>query len=167
MEKEEKPRAEKTAVIGLLDRDAREVRAKVIPNVNRETLQNEILVHIERKATIYTDGWKGYSDLERQEFIHEMVNHIEEYVRGDVHINGLENFWALMKRSLKGTYVAVEPFHLDHYVTEQVFRYNNRNACALQSGCIADLGEATDVQGTDWQGSSEAILNVKSAGSES
>jgi transposase-like protein len=124
---EVKIKSEKTAVVGLLDRDAREVRAKVVPNVNRETLQNEILAQIESRATIYTDGWKGYSDLQRQEFIHETVNHVEEYVRGDVHTNGLENFWALMKRSLKGTYVCVEAYHLDRYVTEQVFRYNNRN----------------------------------------
>ena len=54
------------------------------------------------------------------------MNHIEEYVRGSVHTNGIENFWSLLKRSLRGTYVAVEPFHLDAYVAEQVFRFNNR-----------------------------------------
>ena len=47
-------------------------------------------------------------------------------MRGQVHVNGMENFWSLLKRGLKGTYVAVEPFHLDRYVTEQVFRFNNR-----------------------------------------
>jgi hypothetical protein len=55
-----------------------------------------------------------------------VVNHTEEYVRGRVYTNGLENFWALLKRNLKGTYVAVEPFHLERYVDEQVFRFNNR-----------------------------------------
>jgi len=64
--------------------------------------------------------------LKALDFVHETVNHVEEYVRGEVHTNGIENFWALLKRGLKGTYVAVEPFHLDRYVTEQVFRYNNR-----------------------------------------
>ena len=59
-------------------------------------------------------------------FVHEMVNHMDEYVRGRVHTNGLENFWSLLKRGLKGTYVAVEPFHLSRYLDEQVFRYNNR-----------------------------------------
>jgi len=54
------------------------------------------------------------------------VNHLNEYVRGEVHTQGIENFWSLLKRGLKGTYVAVEPFHLDRYVTEQIFRYNNR-----------------------------------------
>ena len=55
------------------------------------------------------------------------MNHVDEYVRGEVHTQGIENFWSLLKRSLDGTYVAVEPFHLDRYVTEQVFRFNNRS----------------------------------------
>jgi len=54
------------------------------------------------------------------------VNHLEGYVNGRIHTNGLENFWSLLKRGLHGTYVAVEPFHLFRYVDEQVFRYNNR-----------------------------------------
>lgn len=116
----------KTIVMGMLDRGTRQVRAQVIPNVERETLQNEILTAIEKKSTVYTDKWGGYRSLEERDFVHEAVNHLEEFVRGQVHTNGIENFWSLLKRSLKGTYVAVEPFHLDRYVTEQVFRYNNR-----------------------------------------
>lgn len=53
-------------------------------------------------------------------------NHAEAYVRGSVHTNGLENFWSLLKRTLRGTYVAVEPFHLERYLDEQMFRFNNR-----------------------------------------
>jgi transposase-like protein len=113
-------------VMGMLDRELRQVRAKVVPNVKRETLQNEILSQIEHKATIYTDGWASYDDLKAKEFIHDTVSHVNEYVRGNVHTQGIENFWSLLKRSLRGTYVAVEPFHLDAYVTEQVFRFNNR-----------------------------------------
>jgi hypothetical protein len=60
------------------------------------------------------------------QFVHETVDHLNEYVRGDVHTNGIENFWSLLKRGLRGTYVAVEPFHLERYVDEQVFRFNNR-----------------------------------------
>ena len=60
------------------------------------------------------------------EFVHETVNHLNEYVRGEVHTHGIENFWSLLKRMLRGTYVAVEPFHLDAYLDEQVFRFNNR-----------------------------------------
>ncbi|MEI9968328.1 MAG: transposase [Terracidiphilus sp.] len=58
--------------------------------------------------------------------MHETVNHVDEYVRGQVHTQGIDNFWSLLKRQLRGTYIAVEPFHLDRYVDEQVFRYNNR-----------------------------------------
>jgi transposase-like protein len=116
----------KMAVMGMLDRGSRQVRAKVVPNVKRETLQEEILSHIERKATVYTDGWTGYDSLAAQDYIHETVTHIQEYVRGEVHTQGIENFWSLLKRGLKGTYVAVEPFHLSRYVDEQVFRFNNR-----------------------------------------
>lgn len=117
---------QKTIVMGMLDRESRQVRAKVIPNVKRETLQAEILNQIERGSTVYTDGYASYDLLAAQEYIHATVNHIEEYVRGEVHTQGIENFWSLLKRTLTGTYVAVEPFHLDRYVTEQVFRYNNR-----------------------------------------
>jgi transposase-like protein len=116
----------KAVVMGMLERDVRRVRAKVIPDVTRETLQNEILRQIEKKSTVYTDGATGYDRLKANDFIHETVTHVEEYVRGQVHTQGIENFWSLLKRGLKGTYVAVEPFHLDAYVDEQVFRYNNR-----------------------------------------
>jgi transposase-like protein len=116
----------KAIVMGMRDRETRQVRAKVVPNVNRETLQNEILANIEKKSSVYTDNAPGYMNLAQRDFIHETVNHVEEYVRGQVHTQGIENFWSLLKRGLKGTYVAVEPFHLDRYVTEQVFRYNNR-----------------------------------------
>ena len=104
---------------------SRQVRAKVIPNVKRETLQNEILNQIEKGSTVYTDKARRIR-RSAQDYVHETVNHIEEYVRGQVHTQGIENFWSLLKRGLKGTYVAVEPFHLDRYVDEQVFRYNNR-----------------------------------------
>lgn len=116
----------KVPVMGMLDRESRQVRAKVVPNVKRETLQNIILSEIEKGSTVYTDRAVGYDNLAAQEYIHETVNHVEEYVRGQVHTQGIENFWSLLKRGLSGTYVAVEPFHLDRYIAEQVFRYNNR-----------------------------------------
>jgi transposase-like protein len=117
---------QKTAVVGMLDRETRQVRAQVIPDVKRETLQNAILDRIEGGSTVYTDGWVGYEGLAAKEFVHETVNHVEEYVHGQVHTQGIENFWSLLKRTLRGTYVAVEPYHLDRYVSEQVFRYNTR-----------------------------------------
>jgi transposase-like protein len=116
----------KPAVFGLLDRETRQVRAKVIPNVSREVLQAEILDQVVSGSGVYTDGWKGYDGLLLKGYMHQFVSHLEEYVRGEVHTNGLENFWSLLKRSLSGTYVAVEPFHLSRYVDEQAFRFNNR-----------------------------------------
>ncbi len=117
----------KTAVMGILDRETRQVRAKVVPNVKRETLLNEILENVERKSKVYTDNANAYDALDVRDFIHKTVTHIEEYVRGEVHTQGIENFWSLLKRGLHGTYVAVEPYHLDRYVAEQVFRYNLRS----------------------------------------
>jgi hypothetical protein len=116
----------KAIVMGMRDRETRQIRAHVIPNVRRATLQGEILKHVEKKSKIFTDAAIGYYNLSAQDFIHETVNHMEEYVRGEVHTQGIENFWSLLKRGLNGTYVAVEPFHLDKYVAEQVFRFNNR-----------------------------------------
>src|SRR5271157_5382128 len=115
----------KTAVQGILDRDLRQIRCKVIPDVKRETLQNEVLKNVRYGSKVYTDNAVAY-DLLHNRFVHEFVNHAERYVNGQVHTNGLENFWSLFKRNLRGTYVAVEPFHLDRYLDEQVFRYTNR-----------------------------------------
>lgn len=117
---------EKAIVMGMLDRDARKVRAKMVPNVKRDTLQREIILGIESGSKVYTDQAVGYDSLRYDTFIHETVNHTKEYVRGQVHTQGLDNFWSLLKRGLTGTYVCVEPFHLDRYVDEQCFRYNNR-----------------------------------------
>jgi transposase-like protein len=115
----------KTIVVGMFDRESRQVRAKVVPNTKRETLQKEILSNVKYGSKVYTDQAVGY-DLLRRRYIHETVNHAETYVNGQVHTNSLENFWSLMKRNLSGTYVAVEPFHLDRYLDEQMFRFNNR-----------------------------------------
>jgi transposase-like protein len=116
----------KIAVFGMLDREARQVRAHVIPEVKREVLMEAILKNIEKGSTVYSDGLRDYQPLRNMEFVHETVNHVNEYVRGQVHTQGIENFWSLLKRGLRGTYIAVEPFHLDRYIGEQVFRYNNR-----------------------------------------
>jgi transposase-like protein len=115
----------KTAVIGMLDRNTRQIRAKVVPNVKKDTLQKEILGTIEFGSKVFTDQAVTYTSL-RDQYIHETVNHAVQYVNGQVHTNSLENFWSLMKRNLQGTYVAVEPFHLDRYLDEQMFRFNNR-----------------------------------------
>jgi transposase-like protein len=125
----------KTAVHGMLDRELRQVRAKVLPNIKRETLQDAILQNVTPFAKVYTDEAGCYEGLGRK-YVHKIVNHSQEYVNGQVHTNGIENFWSLLKRTLRGTYIAVEPFHLDAYLDEQVFRYNNR---ATKDNPLTDL----------------------------
>ena len=115
----------KTAVQGILDREGRRVRATVIRNTRRDVLQEEILKNVVRGSRLYTDDHPSYMGLGGQ-YIHEVIAHTREYVRERVSTQGIENFWSLLKRGLRGSYVSVEPFHLDRYVTEQVFRFNNR-----------------------------------------
>ena len=102
----------------------------MIPFARRDVLQQEILDQVVPGSKVYTDGAGAYATLAEKEFVHETVNHLNEYVRGEVHTQGIENFWSLLKRCLNGTYVAVEPFHLDRYVDEQAFRFNNRTTKA-------------------------------------
>ena len=116
----------KSIVMGMVTRDTREVRAKVIPNVKRETLQGEILKNVGFGTHVYTDQHVGYEGMDKSRFVHATVNHMNEYVNGKVSTQAVENFWSCLKRTLSGTYIAVEPFHLDRYVDEQVWRFNNR-----------------------------------------
>jgi transposase-like protein len=92
-----------------------------------ESLHGEVSKHVEQGSTVYSDSLRSYNRLE-DEFIHNVINHAEEYVRGNVHTNGIENFWSLLKRSLGETYISVEPFHLFRYLDEQSFRFNNRKS---------------------------------------
>jgi transposase-like protein len=97
-----------------------------IPNVRRKTLAPEVRAAVEPGATIYTDALKSYLGLS-DAYTHETVDHAIEFVRGNVHTNNVENFWSLLKRTLKGTYVSVDPVHLGRYLDEQAFRFNERN----------------------------------------
>jgi transposase-like protein len=114
----------KTAVVGMLRRKG-EVRAKVIESVDRETLHQEVRNHVEQGSNLFTDEWRSYRGLD-SDYIHEVINHAECYVKDHVHTNGIENFWSLLKRTISGTYVSVEPFHLGRYLDERTFRFNNR-----------------------------------------
>jgi len=114
----------KVAVMGLLERHG-EVRTMVVPNVKRKSLRKEINAHVETGAMVYTDAFKSYNDL-NYDYIHNVINHAEKYVEGNVHTNGVENFWSLLKRTIGGTYISVEPFHLFRYLDEQAFRFNKR-----------------------------------------
>ena len=112
----------KTIVVGMLERKGR-VRAEVIMGRSHLPLRAVANKHIAPGASLVTDEWGGYKGIN---FEHAIINHAVEYVNGQVHTNGIENFWALLKRGLHGTYISVEPFHLDRYVDEQAFGFNNR-----------------------------------------
>lgn len=114
----------KAIVMGILERHGK-VRAKVIADTTKETMHGEVRKTVRRGSKIMTDAHKSYTGL-GDEFVHEFVDHTIEYVRDNVHTNGIENFWSLLKRGIKGTYVSVEPFHLQAYVDEQAFRFNER-----------------------------------------
>ena len=119
----------KTAVIGLLERHGPDkpsrVRVKVVPGTRKKVLQDEVRQRVEPGSALYTDALKSYEGL-APDYAHQVIDHAESYVRGKVHTNGLENFWRLVKRAIKGTYVSVEPFHLFRYLDEEVFRFNER-----------------------------------------
>jgi transposase-like protein len=120
---------DKTAVMGILERgkDGKHslVRATVVPDRRKKALQAEVRKHVQAGSALYTDSPKSYEGL--TEFEHGVVDHAVQYVDGKIHTNGMENFWALLKRGIKGTYVSVEPFHLFRYLDEQTYRFNNRN----------------------------------------
>jgi len=115
----------KVAVMGLLERNG-EVRCQIVPNTKRKSLEPIIKRHIEAGSNIYSDNLPSYRSLDEAEYIHKVIDHAEKYVDGQIHTNGIENFWALLKRCLKGTYVSVEPFHLFRYLDEECFRFNKR-----------------------------------------
>jgi transposase-like protein len=118
---------DKLAVMGILERGG-EVRAAVVGNRKKHALQSNIRAHVKAGSAIYTDALMSYQGLKEQGFEHQVIDHAEKYVDGKVHTNGLENFWSLVKRGLKGTYISAEPFHMFRYLDEQVFRYNNRGS---------------------------------------
>jgi transposase-like protein len=121
--------AGKVTVMGLLDRHGPDghstVRTKVVENTRRKTLTTEVRQHVKPGSAVYTDALKSYSDL-AADYVHGVIDHAEKYVEGQIHTNGIENFWSLLKRAIKGTYVSVEPFHLFRYLDEETSRYNNR-----------------------------------------
>jgi transposase-like protein len=115
---------DKTAVMGILERGGK-VRTSVVPNRKKHALQTEVKKHVEAGSALYTDALLSYEGL-ASDYAHQVIDHAVQYVDGQVHTNGLENFWSLLKRSISGTYVSVEPFHLFRYLDEQAYRYNNR-----------------------------------------
>jgi len=116
----------KAVVFGLLERKTGRVHTRVVPDRSAETLQGEVRLRVRKHANLVTDEHQSYEGL-GSEYTHNVINHAESYVEGNVHTNRMENLWSLLKRSIKGTYVSVEPFHLFRYLDEQSFRYNERH----------------------------------------
>jgi transposase-like protein len=120
----------KAIVMGILERHGpgktSKVRTKVLTNRKRHALHTEVRQHVAPGSELFTDALASYYGLDR-EYVHKVIDHAESYAIGNVHTNGIENFWSLLKRAISGTYVSVEPFHLFRYLDEQSFRFNNRD----------------------------------------
>jgi len=117
---------DKTVVMGVLERGGK-VRAFVVDDRKKKNVQPRVRENVEPGAAIFSDELRSYDGL-ATDYQHSVINHAVEYVSGNVHTNGMENFWSLLKRGLHGTYISVEPFHLFRYIDEQAFRFNNRKA---------------------------------------
>jgi transposase-like protein len=125
----------KTVVLGMIERGGK-VRAEVLPNLRKGTLQGRVKDAVTPGASVYTDAFSSYTGLDWK-YDHRTVDHAVQYVDGQVHTNYIENFWSLLKRGLHGTYISVEPFHLFRYLDERVFTFNMRD--------LTDLGRFTAV----------------------
>jgi transposase-like protein len=127
----------KTVVLGMVERGGR-VKASVVEDVRKQTVQGLVRDRIQPGSSVYTDALESYTGLSR-DFDHRTVNHAITYVDGKVHTNVIENFWSLLKRGLNGTYVSVKPFHLFRYLDERTFTFNERE--------LDDLGRFEKVMG--------------------
>jgi len=114
----------KVAVMGLLERETGEVRLKIVESRKKHVIHQAVREDVAEGTELITDALGSYVGMD--EYIHQVIDHAVKYVEGHVHTNGLENFWCLLKRCIKGTYVSIEPFHLFRYLDEQSFRFNNR-----------------------------------------
>jgi len=124
----------KMLVMGMMQRTdvtiPRRVVARVIKAATSKNDQGLVRKHVEPGSALMTDAAAAYLGLSA-DYVHQRVNHADEYVRGNVHTNGIENFWSMLKRSVTGTYVSVDSLHLQAYVGEQVFRFNERKGTDL------------------------------------
>lgn len=119
----------KTAVVGAKDRATNQVAAKVVDSTTTEELQGFVKDHAAAGAKVYTDDAAAYDSLP---FDHEAVKHsVAEYVRGQAHTNGIESFWAVLKRAHKGVFHKISPKHLNRYVTEFAGKHNVRDLDTL------------------------------------
>jgi len=115
---------DKSIVFGMIERGG-EVKTQVIARASKRTLQALIAEAVLPGSRVYSDALKSYDGL-TMHYQHQVIDHAKSYVDGQVHTNTMENYWSLLKRTLKGTYVSVEPFHLHRYLDEQAYRFNTR-----------------------------------------
>lgn len=130
----------KAIVVGLLERNGH-VKAKVPANAKKKTLHKIVRDEIEKGSEVFTDAFMSYDGLEA-DYIHQVIDHATAYVNGNVHTNGIENFWSLFKRTMRGTYVNCNPSHLFRYLDEQTFRFNHRKTSDAERFLIAIDGIA-------------------------
>jgi len=143
----------KTIVMGLLDKHSGKtsrVRAEVLPALTTAALDSRVRKYVAKGAEVHTDENQGYRYL-RTEYEHKVVSHAEAYVMDGVHTNGLENFWCLLKRSIKGTYVHCAPFHLFRYLDEQTYRFNERKNEAGDQGRFIEAAKTTAGRRLTWK----------------
>lgn len=135
--------AGKVAVMALLERHGRDghstVRTEVLGSLRGAHLKGHVRKHVEAGSTVHTDAFNSYRGL-HTDYTHKVIDHAEAYVDGEVHTNSCENFWSLLKRAIKGTYVSIEPFHLFRYLDEQAFRFNNRKGTDAMRFALALKG---------------------------
>jgi transposase-like protein len=133
----------KVAVMGLLDRHGKDgvsqFRTVILKGRRSHELKGAIREHVKTGSTVNSDSLKSYLGL-TGDYIHNVIDHAEAYVDGEVHTNGCENFWSLLKRAIRGTYVSIEPFHLFRYLDEQSFRFNNRKGTDAMRFALALKG---------------------------
>lgn len=121
------PAYKKTVVMGIRERGGK-VRAFVVSDSQSNTLLPRIFENVARGSTIYTDQAQAYHALQFANYVHLVINHAQSYVEGRVHTNSIENFWSVLKRTIGGTYICPRPKHLDAYLDEQIFRFNERES---------------------------------------
>ena len=135
--------AGKVAVMALLERHGEkpssQVRLHVLHSLRRHEVQGIVRENVTKGATLHTDAFSSYTGL-IADYTHNVIDHAESYVDGEVHTNNCENFWSLLKRAIKGTYVSIEPFHLFRYLDEQSFRFNNRKGTDAMRFALALKG---------------------------
>ena len=132
----------KIPVVGVRDRETKKVFARVVEQTDRETLHGIIGETVEEGAEVFTDEFKAYSGMEN--YRHETVRHsMGEYARYDIHTNGIESFWALLKRGYKGTYHFWSNKHLFRYIQEFSGRHNLKEMSVFEQMCTL----ATNLKG--------------------